>query len=165
MAFLRKARAVLVMPGATGNLAWEISWLHHEGLLQKLMVVMPPGLRSRRQKIWRSFCYTTKFDQLVQMPSENDVINSLLLYIDGGNLIVVHGRRTAEGYYKALSKLVGELNSRMDIRSAVGASEGSTDSGQSSMSVSAFPSALEDREKYRRVDSGGASRHGTNEPS
>lgn len=114
VSFLKKERAVLIVPGVTGGLAWEISWLHREGMLQKVAFVMPPGPRFYRRKRWRIFCYATQLDHLVQMPPEDEAVNSVILYVKNGSLISFNGKRTEGGYRTAVARFISELALPLD---------------------------------------------------
>jgi hypothetical protein len=109
ISFLEEARGVLILPGKTGGLAWEISWLHARGMLSKVAFVIPPVLRYWRRKLWRSFCYETQLDRIVEMPSEDDVLNSVILYVRNGRLISLKGKRTEAGYVAAIANFSNEL--------------------------------------------------------
>ena len=74
--FLRKAGVVFVLPGLTENLLWELNWLNDEGMLHKLVMVLPPIGRSRRLEHWKKFCQVMHLDHLLQLPPDGEIQNS-----------------------------------------------------------------------------------------
>jgi hypothetical protein len=110
ISFLERARAIIILPGKTGGLAWEISWLHTKGMFAKVAFVIPPGPRYWRRRLWRNFCSETQLNRVVELPSEDEVLDALILYVCNGRLISLKGKRTESGYIAAISKLIIELD-------------------------------------------------------
>jgi hypothetical protein len=110
ISFLKKARAVIILPGMTGGLAWELSWLHDENMLGKSAFVIPPViLRYHRRKLWRTFCSATQIDHMLQMPPEDEVLKSLILYIKNESVVSIKGKRNELGYRTAITRFIEDL--------------------------------------------------------
>jgi len=110
--FLTAARAVFVVPGKTPGLAWEVCWLHSANMLYKLVILLPPGLRFLNRKPWHAFCSATHLATFLELPSEDEVLSSVLLYVKNSKLVAKQGKRNARGYHSAIAGYLRELATR-----------------------------------------------------
>lgn len=103
--FFQISRAIFVVPATTTGLGWEISWLHSNNMLDKLVIVIPPRFHFKK---WQEFASSTRIESMMQVPTKDEVLKSVILFVQNGRLIPIEGKRWERGYRRAIQHFVAK---------------------------------------------------------
>jgi hypothetical protein len=99
--YLAEAQAIIFVIGKTSGLEWEIRTIVERGLLDKLIVVMPPVAQPEISERWRMFVATC--GELEIVPKEIIHSRALLVRTNGDEVVLVASRARKDGdYFEAI---------------------------------------------------------------
>ena len=93
------ARAIVVVPGTTSGLEWEIATITSAGHLDKTVFVLPPVASEVGEARWRSVSEALGADG--EAVDDLDVGSVLTVQVAGEGAVVTVGRHRDEADYRA----------------------------------------------------------------
>ena len=94
------ARSIVIVPGVTSGLQWEVATAVAAGHLEKTVFVLPPVDRSESRRRWETVCEPLP-EPLRSRLMELDVDSVLTVQVVRGEAVVTVGQHRDEADYRA----------------------------------------------------------------
>ena len=91
---LAASTALVLVLGDTPGLEWEIRWLLEQGLVSKLLIVIPARSRRELRVRWGAFCHRINLSSNASSPTPEHVVKSAVIRFEQEGRVHTFGRVT-----------------------------------------------------------------------